>query len=112
MKSLYEVAKVLRSKNAGPFSITLDILFNSKSEYEAVKKANIITKESIAKAYKIREEEITELVYFDQALGIKATYNRQVSSGTAGDRDVYGAQQHAQLMTFQFDETTLTNETE
>ncbi|TAH74927.1 MAG: DUF4387 domain-containing protein [Anaerolineaceae bacterium] len=112
MKNLYDVAKVIRSKNAGPFSITLDILFNSKSVYEAIKKANIITKGSIAQAYNLKEKDITELIYFDQALGIKITYNRQISSGTSGDRDVYGAQQHAPLMTFQFDETILINEVE
>ena len=30
--------------------------------------------------------------------GIKITYLRDVPSGTVGDRDVYGAQQHAPLM--------------
>jgi len=104
---LYEIAKVLRSKNAGPFSITLDVLFDTKKEYEAIKNAGIITKESIAKAYHISEEDITELVYFDQALGIKVTFNRKISSGTIGDRDVYGAQQHAPLMAIEFDEAIL-----
>lgn len=107
MKNLYEVAKVIRSKNAGPFSITLDVIFAAKKDYEAIKNANIISKESISKAYRIREDEITELIYFDQALGIKVTFNRQISSGTSGDRDVYGAQQHAPLMTIQFDEAIL-----
>ena len=104
---LYEIAKVLRSKNAGPFSITLDVLFESAKEYEAIKKSGIITKESIARAYCIDEKDITELVYFDQALGIKETFNRKISSGTIGDRDVYGAQQHAPLMALEFDEAIL-----
>lgn len=107
MKKLYDVAKVIRSKNAGPFSITLDILFSDRKEYEAVKKANIITRGSIAKAYNINVADITELVYFDQAMGIKITYNRKVSSGTSGDRDVYGAQQHAPLLSIEFDESIL-----
>jgi hypothetical protein len=107
MKDLYEIAKVLRSKNAGPFSITLDILFSSQKEYEAIKNADIISKGSIARAYRIREEEITDLVFFDQAMGIKVTFNRQISSGTSGDRDVYGAQQHAPLMAIRFDEAIL-----
>ena len=34
----------------------------------------------------------------DAGMGIKITYLRSVSSGTAGDRDVYGAQQHAPLL--------------
>lgn len=98
MKTLYDIAKVVRSKNAGPFSITLDVLFEDEATYRKIKEANLINKSLIAKLYQISEESITELVYFDQALGIKVTYDRKISSGTIGDRDVYGAQQHAPLM--------------
>ena len=98
MKTLYDIAKVVRSKNAVPFSITLDVLFEDEATYRKIKEANLINKALIAKLYQISEESITELVYFDQALGIKVTYDRKISSGTIGDRDVYGAQQHAPLM--------------
>ena len=98
MKTLYDIAKVIRSKNAGPFSITLDVLFDSPDIYQRVKDSDLINKKTIAKLYQIPEESITEMVYFDQACGIKVTYDRPISSGTIGDRDVYGAQQHAPLM--------------
>lgn len=98
METLYELAKVLRSKNSGPFEITLDILFDEEINYYRVKKSKMITKQMIAKIYKIPMSTISQLVFFDQALGIKVTFARDVSSGTVGDRDVYGAQQHAPLM--------------
>lgn len=104
-KTLYDIAKVIRSKNAGPFSITLDVLFEDRQTYLKVKQANLINKERIAQLYHIDEESITELVYFDQANGIKVTYDRKISSGTIGDRDVYGAQQHAPLMLLEIDES-------
>lgn len=104
MKTLYDIAKVIRSKNAGPFSITLDIIFATEHEYLCVKQHELISKQSISQIYGIPEASITELVYFDQAWGIKVTYDRTVSSGTIGDRDVYGAQQHAPLMMMQVDE--------
>lgn len=104
MKTLYDIAKVIRSKNAGPFSITLDVLFDSPEVYQKVKESNLISKSQIAKLYHISEESITELVYFDQACGIKVTYDRPISSGTIGDRDVYGAQQHAPLMLLPVDD--------
>ena len=47
--------------------------------------------------YKMEESRIQEIVFFDTALGFKITYDRSISSGTCGDRDVYGAQQHAPL---------------
>lgn len=104
MKTLYDIAKVIRSKNAGPFSITLDVLFDNEDIYRRVKEAELINKPLIAKLYQIPQESITELVYFDQACGIKVTYDRKISSGTIGDRDVYGAQQHAPLMLLPVDD--------
>jgi hypothetical protein len=98
MTKLYELAKVLRSKNSGPFEVTIDILFEQSDIYEQVKQSGLITKESVAKAYNIDVYDIHHLVFFDPALGIKITMAREVSSGSMGDRDVYGAQQHAPLM--------------
>ena len=80
------------------------MLFEDEQTYRRIKEANLINKPLIAKLYQISEESITELVYFDQAYGIKVTYDRKISSGTIGDRDVYGAQQHAPLMLLPVDE--------
>ena len=94
---LYDLAKVIRSKNSGPFSITLDVLFDRPDIYRHIKESGIITRERIAGLYHIRPDMITELVFFDAALGFKITYDRSNSSGTALVSDVYGAQQHAPL---------------
>lgn len=99
MENLVSLAKVLRSKNSGPFEITLDVLFDSEERYLRVKNSGVITRETICRLYKLAPQDVAELVFFDKGLGIKITYNRAVSSGTTGDRDVYGAQQHAPLMT-------------
>ncbi|MBM7582957.1 hypothetical protein JOD02_001826 [Caldicoprobacter guelmensis] len=101
MANLYEMAKVLRSKNAGPFDITLDVLFDNQEYYWKVKQSGQITKRKIAELYKIPESHISHLVFYDQALGFKITFTRDVSSGSIGDRDVYGAQQHVPLMKIQ-----------
>lgn len=95
---LYEKAKILRSKNSGPFEVTLDILFENEQDYLDVKNGNKITEEVIARIYKLELKDIHHFVFFDQALGIKITIARKISSGSPGDRDVYGAQQHAPLM--------------
>jgi len=98
MARLGDMAKVLRSKNSGPFEITLDILFDHPGQYRRTIESGVLTRETIAALYHIPLEHVTVLVAFDTALGIKITYLRDVSSGTFGDRDVYGAQQHAPLM--------------
>ncbi|WP_053984615.1 DUF4387 domain-containing protein [Niameybacter massiliensis] len=98
MPKCYELAKVLRSKNSGPFEITLDILFDNEASYNLVKNSNKITKSTIAKLYHMDESMINDIIFFDTALGIKITYARKISSGTCFERDVYGSQQHAPLM--------------
>lgn len=98
MNRLVDLARVLRSKNSGPFAITLDVLFENEQAYQRVKLSGVITKAAIAGLYGLKEEEITDFVWFDAALGLKVTYLRRVASGTVCDRDVYGSQQHAPLM--------------
>ncbi len=98
MARLRDVAAVVRSKNAGPFRLTLDILFKDVDTYTRVKARRAITPELIARLYGVRPDQITDFVEFDPGLAIKATFPRPVSSGTIGDTDVYGAQQHAPLL--------------
>ena len=95
---LFELAHVLRSKNSGPFAVTLDILFDDPAAYERVVKSGKITPAAIAALYGVPPDAITDFALYPPGLGIKITLLREVSSGTAGDRDVYGAQQHAPLM--------------
>ena len=95
---LFELAHVLRSKNSGPYQVTLDVLFDNREAYERVRGSGKVTKESIAALYHVPVSAITDFAEYDAGMGIKITYLRQVASGTVGDRDVYGAQQHAPLM--------------
>jgi hypothetical protein len=98
MDRLVDLAKVLRSKNSGPFEITLDILFDNPENYRKVVECGIINVQTICQLYHLKPEDICNIVFYQKGLGIKVTYNRSVSSGTLRDRDVYGAQQHAPLM--------------
>ena len=52
-ESLDRVAKVIRSKNAGPFEITFDIMFDAPAAYERVKRSGVIEAGRIATAYRI-----------------------------------------------------------
>ena len=50
---LYDLATVIRSKNSGPFQITLDVLFDDAEIYRKIKESGAITEERIAALYKI-----------------------------------------------------------
>jgi hypothetical protein len=96
--ALTEVAAVIRSKNAGPYELTLDILFRDPADYAYLKERRFFTAELFAGLYGVSVEQILHVVYFDPASAVKCTLIRPVVSGAAGDSDVYGAQQHAPLL--------------
>ncbi|MEI0580828.1 DUF4387 domain-containing protein [Brachyspira pilosicoli] len=99
---LFDVADVIRSKNSGPYELTFDIIFKDFETFEKIANANIINKSMFAKLYSIKEEDILDIVNFKPAKAIKITIVRPICSGDLGERDVYGAQQHYPLLTFEF----------
>jgi len=99
---LKEIANVIRSKNAGPYELTLDVLLKDDEMFQKLRAADVINKQTIAKLYKIPVEDVLSIVYFPNARAIKATIVRPLPSGAMGERDVYGAQQHAPLVDFEF----------
>ena len=101
--TLKDVANVIRSKNAGPYELTLDVLLKDDEVFTKLREADIINKETIAHLYQIPVEDVLSIVYFPNARAIKATIVRPLPSGAMGERDVYGAQQHAPLVNFSFE---------
>ncbi|KAF4809115.1 hypothetical protein CGCSCA5_v011778 [Colletotrichum siamense] len=69
--TMRDVASVVRSKNSGPFELTFDIMFDDEKHYQRVKRANVLTNETIKKLYQIRDEDIVVNMYFDPALAWK-----------------------------------------
>ncbi len=93
-----EMAGVIRSKNAGPFELTFDIIFKDREKFELARRSGVFTKNLFADLYNIGLDQVIDVIEFDRANAIKATIVRPVVSGGAGDRDIYGAQQHAPLL--------------
>ena len=95
---LKEIAKVIRSKNAGPFEITFDIIFRSKDDYLRFKEANVLTKELFCTLYNVSPAKIITFGYFDILNAVKATIPRPRAQGSVGETDMHAAQQHAPLL--------------
>ena len=100
---LVDLASVIRSKNSGPYELTIDVIFNDHDVYERVKQGGFISSELICNLYSVAPEDIIGIVDFDPANAIKATIKRPLCSGDLGETDVYGAQQHAPLLGLEFD---------
>lgn len=99
MARLEDLATVLRSKNAGPFQITIDILFDNDETYRRVRDSGVLAPEKIGPLYDVSGQ-LVSVIPFDRVRAIKVTFPRRSGergSGSAFDRDVYGAQQHGPL---------------
>jgi hypothetical protein len=97
MPKLYELADLVRSKNAGPFVYTFDILFNDRADFERVKKSGVLDREVFASLYGLRPEEVKFFVC-DNAYAFKASMRRPIFQGDIGDTDNHGGQQFAPLL--------------
>ena len=97
LAKITELAKVIRSKNAGPFEITFDIMFDDAGIYEKVKNSGVITSKLIAKLYNISHNEVLVCRPYDPAQAFKITIRRPIGSGDLMESDVYGCQQHVPL---------------
>lgn len=95
---LIDIAGVIRSKNAGPYELTLDIIFKEQEWYRKIKNSSAINRPLISRIYSIPAGDILDIIEFDPAGAIKITVKRPLISGDIGETDVYGAQQHAPLL--------------
>ena len=97
MTRIRDIAAVCKSKNAGPFELTIDVVFDKPALFERVKCTGVLGSALFARLYGVRAEDVLFTVY-DAAYAFKATLPRLVPAGDIGDTDVYGAQQHAPLL--------------
>ena len=94
---LSAAANVLRSKNAGPLALTIDILFPSRDLFDRAAVSPGLARAAVAKLYGLSDNEVA-VTHVPKALAIKVTMPRPIVAGSPGDLDVYGAQQHLPLL--------------
>ena len=92
---LSELARVIRSKNAGPTLLTVDVLFADAARF--ARGAASLTPQAIARAYG-RSADGISVIPVPSCHAVKIVLPRSVTAGSPGDRDVYGAQQHVPLL--------------
>jgi hypothetical protein len=97
MALIRDIARVCKSKNAGPFELTIDVVFDDPALYQRVKESGALNAELFARLYNVSANQVL-LTPYDAASAFKATLPRLVPSGDIGDTDVYGCQQHAPLL--------------
>lgn len=97
MTELHEIARLIRSKNAGPFELTIDVMFEDRRAYERVKRSGVLGPARIAAIYRVEESQVS-VFDADVALAIKISLPRPAPSGSFTDTDVFGGQFHSPLV--------------
>lgn len=104
MPTLGELAKLIRSKNAGPFNLTFDIMFEEEETYRRVTASGTVNKPAISRIFNIPEDKIL-LVHHDAAFAIKISIPRPFFSADLDDADCYGGQQYGPLVEIEIPES-------
>jgi hypothetical protein len=97
MPTLGDVASLIRSKNAGPFYLTFDIMFDGPEKYEQASKSAGLSPASIAALYGVPVENV-EVHHYRPAWAIKVTIPRKAPSCDPKDTDTHGGQQFAPMV--------------
>ena len=97
MSKLWQLTKLIRSKNSGPFELTFDVIFKDRESYEKVRDSKLINAEWFARTYRLTPE-VVSIINYDAAAAIKITIPRPTISGDIDDNDVFGGQQYGPLV--------------
>ncbi|MDZ4164874.1 MAG: DUF4387 domain-containing protein [Smithellaceae bacterium] len=97
MAKLAEIARLIRSKNAGPFELTFDIMFDDQESFQRVQDSKALSRQLIADLYQVPLEDVKYFVV-PAALAFKASIPRPRFQGDLLDSDGHGGQQYAPLM--------------
>jgi hypothetical protein len=94
---IIDAARVIRSKNAGPLTLTIDLMFDDRSIFERALSAPALRPVALAEVF-VKPVDSIRIIPYPAALAIKLVFDRSIVAGTPGDTDVYGAQQHAPIL--------------
>ena len=93
---LIDCTRMLRSKNAGPLWLTMDLSFEDKSTLMKLLQSGILNAATIATLYDVPEDQV-KIIPYPVVNAIKITIPRKAPSGALLDCDIYGCQQHMAL---------------
>ncbi len=88
MATLLQLADAIRSKNAGPFWLTVDVFFDNDAVYSQVRDS--LKTPDVARRMGAAPE-VVKRFDIDALRVIKFSLPRPAVQGTQGDRDMHGA---------------------
>ncbi|GLX99121.1 DUF4387 domain-containing protein [Herbidospora sp. NBRC 101105] len=94
--TLGELALEVRSKNAGPFWVTMELFMRTAEDYTTVADAHFINEQVVGGLYGV--DPATVQIFRIPALNVvKISFPRPVAQGSLRDRDIHAGQHHVPL---------------
>jgi hypothetical protein len=97
---LADLAAMVRSKNAGPFVLTFDILFTDDESYRRVKRSGALNAEMFARLYRTDPARV-RFFECDKARAFKFSIPHPTTQAALGSTDLHGGQQFIPLLDVQ-----------
>jgi hypothetical protein len=97
MPKIGEVCRHVRSKNAGPFWITIDLFFDGQENYLRYRDSPALGPDLFARLYDA-DPQLVKRIAVDSLQMIKISYPRPHPQGWMGERDMHGGQLFARLL--------------
>ena len=97
MPKLKDVCRYIRSKNAGPFWVTIDIFFDTDEAYRRHRADPAISAAAVADLYSVAVDQVRRFE-IDSLSAIKMSYPRSQPQGGVLERDMHSGQQFVPLL--------------
>jgi hypothetical protein len=97
MSNIGEVCRHVRSKNAGPFWITVDLFFDGEDSFARYRDSAALGPELFQRLFGA-DPALVKRLPVDSLHMIKISYPRPGPQGWGGERDMHGGQQFARLL--------------
>jgi len=95
-RTVADLALEVRSKNAGPFWVTMELFMRDATGYTVVADPGYLDEPVIAQLYGVAAESIRIFRIPDLNV-VKISFPRPVAQGSLRDRDIHAGQHHVPL---------------
>lgn len=97
MATIAETSRYVRSKNAGPFWVTIDIFCENKEQFNQIANSPNISQNTIAELFDVDAEKV-KMFYVENLNVIKISVPRVLPQGSKYERDMHSGQQYVKIL--------------
>ncbi|THC47402.1 DUF4387 domain-containing protein [Streptomyces sp. A1499] len=94
--TLADLSYEVRSKNAGPFWVTMELFLRDEDAYRIAADETFLNESTIAQLYGVLPDGV-QVFRIPSLNVVKISYPRPVTQGSLRDRDVHSGQHHVPL---------------